>query len=118
MKNTVKRRAKIKNANCYSRCRHFEFLFPDQLAKMSGNDHVLVDSSTICAIVLNHAFSSVAETATIIKRMKTRMSPSRGNDRNTIFFREYIDMTIIEVVSLFGDIEKVPVGIVKKARKR
>ena len=109
---------KAKKINCASR--YFDFLFPSQLARMSDGDHVLVDSSTICAIVQDYAFSGVKEnieSMAILEKMEMRMFKSQKK-RNAILFGEYIDMTIVEVAGIFGNIEKVPIGIVKKVKKR
>lgn len=87
-----------------------------QLRLMSENDHVLVDSSAVCAIVHDCTFSLVqyknSQTAALIHKFEEKMFPKNGNGKASILFRKKVKMSLREVIGVFGDIKDVPIGTV------
>ena len=111
---------KDKNKNCKPiTLRKSEFLSSNELKKMCDTDKVFVDSSTICAIVQEHAFIASKTRASIFSKMEVRMSPSRYGQKkrkDMIFFGDYVKLSIIELEHLFEDVSYIPEGTVKRVQ--
>lgn len=89
-----------------------------QLRSMSANDQVLVDSSAVCAIVQDRAFSHSHEknsqTAALIHKFEERMFPKCKKEKASILFRKNVKMSMREVIGVFGNINDVPIGTVMR----
>lgn len=96
-----------------------EFLSPEELEQLSETDKVFVDSSTICAIVQERAFVSSKTQGAIFSKMEVRMLPPRDGKRkrkDMIFFGDYVQLSMIELMLLFEDISEIPEGTVKRVK--
>lgn len=96
-----------------------EFLSPSELKQMDESEKVFVDSSTICAIVQERAFASSKTHGAIFSKLEVRMFSPRsghGKRKDTIFFGDYVQLSIIELMHLFENISEIPEGTVRRTR--
>ena len=99
--------------------REKEFLSSKELRKMCETDKVLVDSSTICAIVQERAFISTKAGASIFSKMEVRMFPAEHGQKrrkDMIFFGDYVKLSMVDLAHLFENISEIPEGTVKRAK--
>ena len=94
----------------------FEFLSPSQLISLSGNEHVFVDSSAICAIVQECMFSGEKRSTRFVRRLEARMFSHSTKGRDAILFGQYVEMSVCEVGNLFGGLKEIPSGIIKRGK--
>ena len=92
----------------------FEFLSQSQLSNLSGNEHVFVDSSAICAIIQEYMFSGEKLSNRFVRRLEARMFSESIKGRDAILFGQYVEMSIFEVGNLFGGLKEIPSGIIKR----
>ena len=94
------------------------YLVPRELARMRAQERVLVDSSTISALVQGCVFMSEKRSFSVLKRLESRMSSIMGGKKGSIYFGQFIEMSVVEITSIFGSVDNIPIGIIKSTMTR
>lgn len=92
-----------------------DLISPSELSEMELQERVLVDSSAICAILHSNIELRRQRKAMSVRKIEARIFDSSAESERIVFGEE-VELSICDVRDVFGDVENVPLGVLKRIR--
>lgn len=104
---------KVRKFDCALRVGAEKIVYPYELANLGKSDRVLVDASALCAAIHESARSDSREQPKLIRELALHLF-ARGCSSASICYGDFVKLQVSEVCVVFGSIDAVPTGVVRK----